>query len=1068
MKDGSGFLVWKVLLLGVCVLLLLGSAGLLLLLVQHQGLSRDMLRLESQMQELEQRCRLQARILPAEPGEAAELKKLHRSRRDQEGEPEQVLDQDMMMMMTYSMVPVKAFADLCNSSRGLCLTGPPGPAGAPGQPGSPGPPGASGPAGRRGKRGSPGPAGPLGPACCFTEGRNQTSRAHLHQNNQSKGSPDKPDHSSDAVTLTDHQRFLETTMKYESVSFPWKPGYALVNDTKRDNVTEAPVKPSTNVVSPRPDGPDTRTDTSSELLPGTSLKSLTAVPTSNPGHATTDALNGTGSENHLDSTLGPETTPHDRGDNGDGPDGLGSETGSVTGASPGSLTAVPTPDPGRYVSEPEKREHAYLNPESQTPDPAEPTRHVPTAAETLTTPERKLNLWSFELWLLWLFPLSLERAAFHQDGGPGGENVTGGAVTVFPERPTEHSAADARDASSVTDANKHPSSTRKPELEPSSVSLGDTNRDGTTEAPVKSLAVFPVNSGDHGDAVSGRGNVPKDIGTSDVVSPRPDGPDTGTDTSSELLPGTSLKSLTAVPTPNPGHATTDVLNGTGSENHLDSRLGPETTSHDRGDNGGGPDGLGSETGSVTGASPGSLTAVPTPNPGHATTDALNGTGSETLAHTHINLESPSPSPTENIRNAVNGTGSENHLDSRLGPEKTPHDRGDNGGGPDGESVTKGLMNASGSADGNHSRELFSGSGAFIKTSTKTVSTTPENTREAFNFTDFENHLDRKEELASASFHQHDGRNALDDSKRENELTATLFPTASSGNQRRDMSTSSKDILHKPMKSDSSHDFHAHNKINVTTNEIRTKTDCHIKTIQCSDKPTKMQSTFGALMSDASRQDDARFWMAEHFSGRVLLEFRNMSSFHINNKTIDVGRFYQGCGHVVYKGSFYFHHGGHNRLVKFDLNTGRTRTRIMPESRYRNLLYLFRNSKTYFKFAVDESGLWVIYASSTDDNAVVAKLDPDTFTVESIINTAYPAAKAGNAFLVCGVLYFTDDKDKRVTYAFDLMTQSPLDASFDLRPSSGILAMLSYYPHKRLAYMWDNRSVNMCKVKFKHT
>lgn len=101
---------------------------------------------------------------------------------------------------------------------------------------------------------------------------------------------------------------------------------------------------------------------------------------------------------------------------------------------------------------------------------------------------------------------------------------------------------------------------------------------------------------------------------------------------------------------------------------------------------------------------------------------------------------------------------------------------------------------------------------------------------------------------------------------------------------------------------------------------------------------------------------------------------------------------------------------------------------MANSRYHNLTYLFRNSKTYFKFAVDENGLWVIFAADTDDNTMVAKLNPDTFSVESVINTHYPTTKAGNAFIVCGVLYFTDDKDRRVTYAFDLNKESPQDAS----------------------------------------
>lgn len=152
--------------------------------------------------------------------------------------------------------------------------------------------------------------------------------------------------------------------------------------------------------------------------------------------------------------------------------------------------------------------------------------------------------------------------------------------------------------------------------------------------------------------------------------------------------------------------------------------------------------------------------------------------------------------------------------------------------------------------------------------------------------------------------------------------------------------------------------------------------------------------------------------------------------------------------------------------RFDLNTGRTKSLIMAHSRYNNLTYLFRNSKTYFKFAVDENGLWVIFASDTEDNTMVARLNPQTFSVESVISAAYPTNKAGNAFIVCGVLYITDDKDRKVTYAFDLIRGVPLDASFDLRPGNGILSMLSYYPNTKLVYMWDSSSVKTCRVKLK--
>lgn len=137
---------------------------------------------------------------------------------------------------------------------------------------------------------------------------------------------------------------------------------------------------------------------------------------------------------------------------------------------------------------------------------------------------------------------------------------------------------------------------------------------------------------------------------------------------------------------------------------------------------------------------------------------------------------------------------------------------------------------------------------------------------------------------------------------------------------------------------------------------------------------------------------------------------------------------------------------------------------MPGSRFRNLTYLFPTSKTYFKFAVDENGLWVIYASNKNENIIVARLNTDTFSVESVVNTAYPTTKAGNAFIVCGVIYFTDVTNSRVVYAFDLKKKKPLDANFYLRPDDGVLAMLSYYPSKKLLYMWDNRSVTICRVE----
>lgn len=156
----------------------------------------------------------------------------------------------------------------------------------------------------------------------------------------------------------------------------------------------------------------------------------------------------------------------------------------------------------------------------------------------------------------------------------------------------------------------------------------------------------------------------------------------------------------------------------------------------------------------------------------------------------------------------------------------------------------------------------------------------------------------------------------------------------------------------------------------------------------------------------------------------------------------------------------------NIFYRFNLKTNRTTSLTIKQSKYKSLTYLFKNSKTYFKFAVDENGLWVIFASNAEDNIMVSKLSSDTFLVERTINTSYPTAKAGNAFIVCGVLYFTDDNDKQVTYAFDLKTEAPLNVKIDLRPGHGTLAMVSYYPTKRYLYLWDNKGITTCRVKVK--
>ncbi|KAF3854937.1 hypothetical protein F7725_022992 [Dissostichus mawsoni] len=879
MKERSGVcLAWKVLLLvGLCALLLLSSGALVFLLVRQKELTEELVRLEAQMQELSQSCRLQAGVLNQDPAEARELRKLQRSRRHQEEDLTQE-EKDIMMMMAYSMVPVKALMDLCNGSRGDCLTGPPGPKGRAGSAGQQGVPGLEGRRGRRGRpgekgergpKGDPGPprpkgetcndilvegrpgprgpAGPPGPPCparySNNEVRNNTIEEHIHQNNMLTDSspsladkentsstinntepstPHAANESQDVLNVTAFKETLNTSKESESVSGHPEYGHDTLNETNSENVTEASIRLLTAPLSQ---------DQNSGAFNGSG--NITDIPMKSAPLSedqNSDSFNNSGAI--IDTSI-------KSGKNQNTNLLLFIQTG---GGAQYTLNFIKVVDYSQYISLSYNLLDSSLSPQNNN--------------------NQKLTS-VFERWINWMFQVT--------------------------ESPTPHPTTN-RDVS-------HSEKLQNIKVETESISLNQDGGDGT-------------------------------------------------------------------------------LNNTNRENATEA----------------------------------TITILRAPLSADQNSDAFSNRG--TIIDKPMRSESPTPHSTDNNRDV----------------------------------------------------------------------------------SDSEKHQDIKVETESVSLYPGNGHGALKDIKSENatEATLTLLTAPDSAEQNNDAFKHSGTIIDKPMKGaslsvdlervnntgnindtpmerDSSHLLQTINRINVKNNKRLTKTECNIRNIKCSEKATKMQSTFGAWMSDASQVDQDRYWLADHFSGRNLVEHRKISaSPDTRTKTIDAQGFFQGCGHVVYKSSFYFHNGGSNRLIKFDLNTRRTKTLTMANSRYNHLNYLSRNSKTYFKFAVDENGLWVIFAADTEDDTMVAKLNPDTFSVESVINTHYPTTKAGNAFIVCGVLYFTDDKDRRVSYAFDLMRVSPLDASFDLRPANGTLAMLSYYPNKKVLYMWDNRSVKICKVRLKYT
>ncbi|XP_062245789.1 uncharacterized protein LOC133955131 isoform X1 [Platichthys flesus] len=948
-EKSEVFQAWKVLLMGMCVLLLILTSGLVFLLVRQKELSDELVRLDAQMQELSQSCRLKEGILSTDHDEAAELKKLHRSRRNQEREPTQSQDtKDMLMLMTYSMVPVKSLMDMC-SSRGVCLIGPAGPPGLPGRAGSQGPKGEPGAEGRRGRKGAPGKVGELGPKGDHGPPRvkDETCNDILTEGPPGpRGPPGLPGPPGPNCPPCNPNRVRNKTIgrRIHQTNKMEKSSPLLTRVNLNETVTE-----------------NTTTITT------TGGKQFTS-PTSHPPDETRNIVNVTDFEKLLNTKIQPESESfHPHHDT----DALNeTNTGDVTEAPVQLSTDLLSGDLGNNS------------------DAFKPSGNI-----SLTT-IRNVSTES----------VSPRPDITHKFWIPT-RNVTESPVETLAVLPTTRSAHEAADIFNFTNSERFTNIEKEtesvsPHQEDSHNILNDSNTENITVTPIQ-LLTDQLSSDQSRDAVNGSRTF--------IDEPKENAHVTE-DQSSDAF----NDSRTLIKTPMQSDSRDNKLNLTGNEGWTKTK-----------------------------------------SPTHHPPDNMNVTDDNKLLTQTMEPESE-PIHKDNNHRTLNDTITRNVTEAPVTflTALTSGDWGDNSDAFKGHGNNASLKRESVSPRPDYGEDSW--------TESNTGNVTPENT-----------HVTDTEKRLNPTVEPDNSHNRFNETRRKTVTGAPLIllttPLSVEVTEKIEPFNISGNIIDTPMERDSSYPLQKANKINVTDSETWTKKECRIKSIKCSERATSMRSTFGAWMSDVSLLDNGPYWLADHFSGRILAEYENISSSQsMSNKTIDVRRFYQGCGHVVYKGSFYFHNAGTNNLIKFDLNTRGIDTLTVAQSRYNNLNYLFCNSKTYFKFSVDENGLWVIFASDTDDNTMVAKLNPDTFSVESVINTAYPTTKAGNAFIVCGVLYFTDDKDRRVAYAFDLKKQSAFDASLDLRPATGILAMLSYYPNKKLLYMWENSKVKTCRVKLKAT
>ncbi|KAL1022901.1 hypothetical protein UPYG_G00033940 [Umbra pygmaea] len=211
---------------------------------------------------------------------------------------------------------------------------------------------------------------------------------------------------------------------------------------------------------------------------------------------------------------------------------------------------------------------------------------------------------------------------------------------------------------------------------------------------------------------------------------------------------------------------------------------------------------------------------------------------------------------------------------------------------------------------------------------------------------------------------------------------------------------------------------------------------------------------------------------------TLIEYSSLDDFQNGRQTVTykLPHRVDGTGFVVYDGAVFFNKERTRNIVKFDLRTRiKSGEAIINNANYHDTSPYKWGGKTDIDLAVDENGLWVIYATEQNNGMmVVSQLNPYTLRFEATWETTYDKRSASNAFMICGVLYVVrstyEDNESEVS-------KSLIDYVYNTNQNHGeyvdiyfpnqyqYIAAVDYNPRDNQLYVWNNFYILRYNLEF---
>ncbi|XP_050162396.1 adhesion G protein-coupled receptor L2 isoform X24 [Myiozetetes cayanensis] len=236
---------------------------------------------------------------------------------------------------------------------------------------------------------------------------------------------------------------------------------------------------------------------------------------------------------------------------------------------------------------------------------------------------------------------------------------------------------------------------------------------------------------------------------------------------------------------------------------------------------------------------------------------------------------------------------------------------------------------------------------------------------------------------------------------------------------------------------------------------------------------------GAWCKDPLQAADKIYFMPwTPYRTDTLIEYASLEDFQSGRQqtTYKLPNRVDGTGFVVYDGAVFFNKERTRNIVKFDLRTRiKSGEAIINYANYHDTSPYRWGGKTDIDLAVDENGLWVIYATEQNNGMIViSQLNPYTLRFEATWETTYDKRAASNAFMICGVLYvvrsvYQDNESETGRNAIDYIYNTRLSrgehVDIPFPNQYQYIAAVDYNPRDNQLYVWNNNFILRYSLEF---